>query len=132
MALSTSASSKTIIGDLPPSSIVTCLSWPAAAPATLRPCRHGAGQRHLGDIRMVDQQRAGSRSPCTTLNRPLGRPASINDFGDLQRAERGDFIRLEDEGIAGDQRGRGLPAGDLLRIVPRADASTMPSGIRFV
>jgi hypothetical protein len=46
----------------------------------------------------------------------------MQDLSDGKRAERRGFRWLEDHGIAGGERRCAFPAGDLLRIVPGADA----------
>ncbi|ENN86115.1 hypothetical protein RHSP_32539 [Rhizobium freirei PRF 81] len=84
--------------------------------------RHGAGQRHLRHIRMVDEQRPGLAVALDDIVKALGQAGFDKDFSNLQRAERRVFRRLEYHGVAGDEGRRALPAGDLLRIVPCADA----------
>ncbi|MNX90314.1 hypothetical protein D3C86_1223590 [compost metagenome] len=98
------------------------LQMPGGGGGHLAAGRHGAGERDLGHFGVVDQKRAGVAVALDDVEQALWQAGFDEDFGNLQRAERRVFRGLEDHGIAGDQRGRGLPAGDLLRIVPGADA----------
>ena len=44
--------------------------------------------------------------PCTTLSTPAGRPASCRAAARFARGQRGELGRLDDDGVAADQRGR--------------------------
>src|SRR3546814_20488320 len=63
-----------------------------------------------------------SSDVCSSDLDAVGQPGLGVDLRQLQRAERGQLGRLEDHGIAAGQRRRRLPAGDLDRVVPGADA----------
>ena len=56
------------------------------------------------------------------LEQPVGKPGLAQQLGHPVRCQRCQFRRLQDEGVARRQRRRGLPAGDLDRIVPGPDA----------
>lgn len=49
---------------------------------------HRAGERDLGDIRVVDQKRAGIAITLNDVEQALGQPCLDQDFGNLQSAER--------------------------------------------
>ena len=71
---------------------------------------------------MRHQKRAGLAVALDHVEHTLGQAGLDEDFGNLQGAERGHFRWFEHHGIAGGKRWRRLPAGDLLRVVPGADA----------
>ena len=119
-----SASSKTISGDLPPSSSVTCLERARRRRHHRLAGADRAGQRHLGDR----PDGASSRRPVSAVAlhdvedagrqaRPRGKISASST-----RRERRQLGRLEDHRVAAGERRRRLPAGDLQRIVPGADA----------
>ena len=67
-------------------------------------------------------RRPVSAKPWTTLNTPSGTPASVMISASFDGGERRQLGRLEDHGVAAGERRRRLPAGDLERVVPGADA----------
>ena len=81
-----------------------------------------AGQRDLGDAGMPGQQPAGLGIALHHREQAVRRARFAQDVFQMRSGERGQLGGLEDHGIAAGERGRGLPAGDLQRIVPRADA----------
>ena len=120
-APSRSASSKTISGDLPPSSSVTVLQ-PRRPPQTLAP----VGTEPVTEIlamRGVGGERRADRAAALDHVEGAGGQAGLGeDLGELQRAERRELGGLEDHGVAAGERRRRLPAGDLAGVVPGADA----------
>ena len=56
------------------------------------------------------------------LEQTLGKSGLAQQRGHPVRCQRRHFRRLQDEGVTCRQRRRGLPAGDLDRVVPGADA----------
>ena len=117
-----SASSSTMLADLPPSSCATRLTVSAEALATAMPAR----VEPVNDIM--------SMPGCGDIASPTRRAVAIDEveharrhagfvhhFGEQHRVHRRDFGRLQHHGAAGGQRGRHL-AGDLVdRPVPRRD-----------
>ena len=83
---------------------------------------HLAGERDLADVGMRVSSRPVSAKPCTTWNTPARHAGLEQDLLELDGGERRQFGRLENHGVAAGERRRGLPAGDLQRIVPGADA----------
>ena len=78
-AASTSASSKTRNGALPPSSIETRCSWSADCRTSTFADLGGAGEAHLAQPVVGHQRLADRRRSCvvvTTLSTPGGSPAS--------------------------------------------------------
>ena len=76
-----SASSKTICGDLPPSSRVTRLRLSAAACATARPVAVEPVNATLSTPLCEASAAPSSRlDPATTLNTPSGKPASCSTW----------------------------------------------------
>ena len=81
-----------------------------------------AGKRDFIDARMLGEQLTGHRAAAWQHVEHAVRHACFAvDFRQLQGGERGHFARLKDHRVAGRQRRRGFPQGDLNRIVPRAD-----------
>ena len=128
MALSMSASSKMIRGDLPPSSIVTCFKMTGSRAGDLASRRDRSGQRDLVDLRMVDQRCADISVALNHVEQTGGHAGFDKDFGDLQGAERRHLRRFEDHCIAAGECGGGFPAGNLGRVIPGAYAETHPEG----
>ncbi len=77
-ARSTSASAKTSIGSLPPSSSVTGQSRSPAAAATWRPTSAEPVKKTLAMPRARTSAAPSSPSPWTTRTSPFGAPASSN------------------------------------------------------
>ena len=91
---------------------------------------HLAGQRHLADAGMAGQQAGRSRqSPARLGTRPPAAPPRAKISSSFTALKRRELRRLENHGIAAGERGRGLPAGDLQRIVPGADAGHHAQGL---
>ena len=86
--------------------------------------RHRSGQRDLGDTGVGGQRRANIAHSLHYVEQARGQPGLVQDLGNLERAERCRFRRLEDHRVSGGQGGRALPASDLCRVVPRTDADT--------
>ncbi len=81
-----------------------------------------AGQRYFANIGMASEQTAGIGEALHHLEHARRQSGLDQDLLELHGGERGEFRRLEDHGIAAGQCGRRLPAGDLQRVVPCADA----------
>ncbi len=111
-----------ISGDLPPSSIVACFIAGAGERQHLLAGRHRAGERDLCDRRMAGKCGADIAKALHDVEQAVRQAGLGEDLGQRQRGQRGSFRRLEDHGVAHGERGRGLPAGALDRIVPGADA----------
>ena len=122
-ALSRSASSNTMFGDLPPSSSVTCLrSRGRRARRSRRPVASEPVKLILRDQRMLDQRRADLRAEAGDDVDDAGRKARLLDqLGELERRGRGELRRLDDHGVAGGERRRELPGQQQQRRVPRRD-----------
>ena len=77
---SRSASGKTMLADLPPSSSVTAARWPGGRPGDRGAGELRAGERHVVDARVGDQPlaRPARDAPLTVLNTPGGKPACSN------------------------------------------------------
>src|SRR5258706_9675335 len=79
-AASKSASSKTMFGDLPPSSSATCLNSPAAASLILRPPASDPVMATLTtSVWATNAAPASWPKPVTTLTTPAGNPACSNN-----------------------------------------------------
>ena len=117
-AFSTSASSKTMTGALPPSSRWTRLRSAAAEPATSMPARTDPVIATICGVVCSTSRRPVSRSPQTTLSTPGGRN-SWRELGEQRRAGRRGVARLEDDRVAGRQRRGDLPDHHHQRVVPR-------------
>ena len=121
-AFSRSASSKITFADLPPSSSVTRLIVPAAPCITSRPtsvepvnaifATSGCSMRRCPTTEPL---------PTRTFTTPSGIPASRQSSPSLQRGERRQLRRLEDDRVAARERRPELPARDVRREVPRDD-----------
>jgi hypothetical protein len=83
---------------------------------------HRPGDRHLGHARVRGQRGAGGPGALHHIEHARRQAGLGVDLGQLQRRHGGEFGGLEHHGVARRQRGRRLPAGDLDRVVPRADA----------
>ena len=122
-ACSRSASAKTMLALLPPSSSVsrlTCLAQPAMIcwPTSVEPVKHDLAHGR-------DGRRTAGRppSPCRAAPgaRPSGSPASQRQLAEPDRGQRRQLGRLGDHGVAGGQGRRQPPGQDRHREVPRHD-----------
>ena len=86
------------------------------------PRRHRSGQRDLGDVLMGDERAAERAVALHDLEYAIRQPGVAEHRLERRRGQRGLFGGLEDHRIAARQRRRRLPAGDLQRIIPCADA----------
>ena len=117
-----SASSRTMLADLPPSSCATRLTVSAAALATAMPAR----VEPVNDIMSMPGWEDSASptvgpSPLTRLNTPGGTPASSRISAKSTAFSGATSERLQHHGAAGGERRRDL-AGDLVdRPVPRRD-----------
>ena len=119
-ATSRSASSNTISGSMPPSSRFTRFNCSAARTAILVPTAVDPVNAMHATSRVVHQRRAGLRSAGDHVDdavrqvrqRPLDQP---------QRRQRRQLRGLDDDGVAGGQRRRDLPAEEQQRVVERHD-----------
>ena len=84
--------------------------------------RHRAGQGDLGNRRVGDHLGTDIAKSLDDVEDTVRQAGFGQRFGQLQRAERRHFGGLEDHGVAADKGGGRLPAGDLDRVVPRADS----------
>ncbi len=71
---------------------------------------------------MAGEQPAGVGEALDDVEDAVGQAGLGEDLGELERGERRQLGRLEDHGVAAGERRRRLPAGDLERVVPGADA----------
>ena len=116
-AASTSASAKTTLADLPPSSSVTRLIVAAAPAAIERPTSVEPVNAIFATSGCSTSRAPHSRpGPTTTLTTPSGSPASSASSREAQRGQRRQLGRLEHHGVAGRQRrapssSRRSPAG---------------------
>ena len=121
-ASSRSASAKTMFGLLPPSSSETRLIVFAATSAMRRPGGGLAGEGDLVDAGMGGHRLADLLARAGQDVDHAGRDAGLErQLAEPDRGERGGRCRLEDERIAGRQRGGHLPGGHHQRVVPRDD-----------
>ena len=102
--------------------MVTCFSVPAAAAMTRLPVGTEPVSEILAMPGCVGERRADLALAEHDVEEPRRRAGLLDDLRELDRRDRRQLARLEDHGIAGGERRRGLPAGDLDRIVPGADA----------
>ncbi len=109
-AASRSASAKTTFADLPPSSSVTRLILSAAAAAIRRPTSVDPVKAILAtsgcSTSRCPQTEPG---PATTLTTPSGSPAAAAISRQLERGQRRQLGRLQDDGVARRERRRDLP-----------------------
>ena len=112
-AASRSASAKTMLADLPPSSSVTRLIVAAAPAAIERPTSVEPVKAILAtsgcSTRRCPQVRPGSDDDVDDALRHAGLE---RDLGEPQRRQRRQLGRLEHDRVAGRQRRRELPGGD--------------------
>ena len=88
-----------------------------------------AGEGDLGDAWMSDQRSPGLRRALDEVEDPGGKARIPQTLGEAVGAQRGQLGGLEDHRVAASERRRGLPAGDLEGVVPRADASADAEGL---
>ena len=121
-ARSRSASSRTMIAFLPPSSTWRCLSRSAAAFATVMPVSREPVNVMTGTSGWrTSAAPASSPKPWTMLTTPSGMPASSSRSTKRLR-ERGRVLRrLDHDGVPADERRDRLPRRDRDREVPRRD-----------
>ena len=122
-----SASSKTICGDLPPSSRVTRLRLSAAACATARPVAVEPVNATLSTPLCPASAAPSSRlEPATTLNTPGGKPGLVQHLREGQRRRGGVLRGLDHERAARGQARRELERHQQQRGVPRRDRADHP------
>ena len=121
-ARSRSASSKTTLADLPPSSRVTRLICPAAPRITSTAHLGRAGERDLRHVRVLDEPLPDhGAGPDDDVDDPLGDPRLERELGQPQGRERRELGRLEHDGVPAGERRAELPARDIEREVPGHD-----------
>ena len=129
-AASKSASAKTVLGALPPSSRPTFFTVLAAWLMMWRPDLDAAGQGHHVDERRAGEVVADAAARADhDLEDALGQADLVEDAGHAERRERRDAGRLDDDHVAGRQ-GRGeLEGGQHQREVPGTDADHDAHGL---
>ena len=123
IARSRSASSKTISGALPPSSIEVRSTVSAGEPQQRAPDLGGAGERHLAHALVAQHglaERRGVRGG-HDLHQVVGNTRAARELDREDRGEGGELGGLDDRRAAGGQRGRDLAGGHREREVPRRD-----------
>ena len=80
-----------------------------------------AGERHLLDARMFDQERPRLAGAGDDVQDARWQVDLLADGGERQRGERRGFGRLQHHGVAACQRGRDLPRQHQQREIPRDD-----------
>ena len=121
-AFSRSASAKTMLADLPPSSSVTRFTWSAhpamiCLPTSVEPVKHTL--RTAGWV--TNRWPTTEPRPGSTWNTPLRQPGVQRQFGDPQRGQRRHLGRLQHHRVPGRERRREPPGSDRHREVPRHD-----------
>ena len=120
-ATSRSASAKTMLGFLPPSSRATFLTVAAAEAITRRPVtRPPVNETRSTRGSSTSGAAASAPAPRTRLPTPAGSPASSSSRIRMDAGVRRQLARLEHERVAGREAGRDLPGGLEERVVPRA------------
>ena len=120
--LATSASAKTTLALLPPSSSVTRFTWSAQPAMICLPTSVEPVKQTLRTSGWVTNRWPTTEPwPGSTVNTPSGSPASSASSAMPDRRQRRDLGGLEHHGVAGRQRGRETPAGDRHREVPGHD-----------
>ena len=120
-ALSMSASAKTMLGDLPPSSSVTRFSVSAAPrmislPTAVEPVNAILSIPGCWTIALPV-----SGPPVTMLTTPAGKPASIASSPETQSGERSLLGGLQHDGVAAGERRAQFPRREQQREIPRDD-----------
>ena len=121
IAWSIGASSNTMFAALPPSSSVSFLPEPATSFAIARPTPVEPVKATLSTSGCEHQRRAGgagARHDVDDAGRQVG---LLQDLGEDQRRQRRRLGGLEDDGVAGRERGGDLPGEHQQREVPRDD-----------
>ena len=117
-----SASAKTMLALLPPSSRVTRFTWSAQPAMICLPTSVDPVKQTLRTSGWVT-----NRSPTTdplpgiTVKHALGQAGLEGQLAEPDRGQRGELGRLEHDGVAGGERRGEAPAGDRHREVPRHD-----------
>ena len=120
--MATSASAKTMLALLPPSSRVTRFTWSAQPAMICLPTSVEPVKQTLRTSGWVTKRCPTTDPwPGSTVNTPSGSPASSAELGEPDRRQRRDLGRLEHHGVAGRERRSETPAGDRHREVPRHD-----------
>ena len=88
--------------------------------------RHRTGHRNFCHHIVPDKPGADIAIALHYVEQPVGQAGLAVDLGKRQRRKRRVLRRLEHHGVAHGQRRRRLPAGDLDRIVPGANADAHP------
>lgn len=128
-AASKSASSKTILGDFPPSSSVTCLRSPAAAlliafPAVSEPVKAilaMSGWLTRGGAHVLARA-------AHDVHDARRETRQLEELGECDGGSAGELGRLDDEGVAGGQARRQLPRQEQQRRVPCGDGGHHAQG----
>ena len=120
-AAAMSASAKTMLALLPPSSRVTRFTWSAQPAMICLPTSVEPVKQTLRTSGWVTN-RSPTTEPLPGMHgeHVLGQPGLERQLAEPDRGERGQLGRLEHHGVAGRQRRREAPAGDRHREVPRA------------
>ena len=84
---------------------------------------HAAGEGDFGNIGVLTQRRSHTVIAQHHVEHTIRQAGFGEDFRQLERAQGRDFAGFEHHGIAGGQRRRGFPHGNLNRIIPCADAA---------
>ena len=94
----------------------------AAARATALPAADAAGDRHHGDVGVLDRAPRRRRLALTAHHvEHAGGQHVGGQLGEAQRRVRRELRRLQHDGVAGRQRRTELPGGHVQRVVPGAD-----------
>ena len=126
-AVSRSASAKTTLGFLPPSSRAIFLTVSGALtisrlPVSTPPVKETRSTR--GSVESGAP--ASAPAPRTRLATPAGSARLLQQPHQVDRGVRGELAGLEDEGVARQQAGRDLPRDLEQRVVPRGDERADP------
>ena len=123
-AVSKSASAKTTLGFLPPSSSATRLTVDAAAAITRVPDGDAAGERDHVHVRVLRQRCAGRGSGAENQIGDAGGQARFLQRPHQENRGRGrQLTRLEHQGVARQQGRAHLPNRLQQRVIPRRDQS---------
>ena len=120
-AASRSASAKTMLGDLPPSSIDIRFRLPAAARMIFWPTSVEPVKAILSTPGCAASAAPASPKPVTTLTTPCGHAGLHAQLGQPQRRQRRLLGRLEHDGAARREHRAELPDRQADRAVPRVD-----------
>ena len=88
-----------------------------------------AGERDLGDIRMLDDGRARLRTALDDIDDTLRYAGALADLGEQDRGQRCELGRLQHHRAAGGERGRDLPGQHQQGKVPRDDLADDAGGL---